>query len=564
MNNRLSNWETENSVIADNQNGFRKQRSTIDQISSLTSIIETRKLHNKDTFAAFIDFKKAYDSIDRGILFTKHSNLGISGLMYNALLSIYDNVRCAVRINGKLTEWFNVSCGLKQGCSLSSILFNLYINDLIIMINSLDIGIEIDGEKVGILAYADDVVFLAENEHELQLLMNELNIWCDNNKLEVNVSKSKIIHFRNQSKPVSTVEFRCGRKTLETVSQYVYLGLPLTEHLDYEKMAKQVANSASRALGLLITKFKMAGGFPFSTFTKLYNSTVLSVINYGASIWGSRRFTCVKAVQNRALRFFLGVGRYAPNAAVNGDSGWDSIYLTQWRCVMNQWCRIKRMDQSRLNRRIYQWSVNHGNFRSKNWAYRIKQLMDDCNTGDLFTTGSENINKSFIINRISEYLKTQDNQTWINDVTRLEARRGNGRNKLRTYKLFKTAYEEENYVKIIMQRNHRSAFAKFRMGIAPLRIETGRYERLKEEERTCFHCTDTVESEEHVLLVCPLYHQIREPWFAKLREHVPDFYTKTRQDKLICIFSCEIIPVIRLSAKICNDILSERRKQLYK
>ena len=145
LNNRLSNWETENSVIADNQNGFRKQRSTIDQISSLTSIIETRKLHNKDTFAAFIDFKKAYDSIDRGILFTKLSNLGISGLMYNALLSIYVNVRCAVRINGKLTEWFNVSCGLKQGCSLSSILFNLYINDLIIMINSLDIGIEIDG-----------------------------------------------------------------------------------------------------------------------------------------------------------------------------------------------------------------------------------------------------------------------------------------------------------------------------------------------------------------------------------------------------------------------------------
>ena len=82
LNNRLSNWETENSVIADNQNGFRKQRSTIDQISFLTSIIETRKLHNKDTFAAFIDFKKAYDSIDRGILFTKLSNLGISGLMY--------------------------------------------------------------------------------------------------------------------------------------------------------------------------------------------------------------------------------------------------------------------------------------------------------------------------------------------------------------------------------------------------------------------------------------------------------------------------------------------------
>ena len=64
-----------------------------------------------------------------------------------------------MRINGKLTEWFDVSCGLKQGCSLSSILFNLYIHE----INSLDIGIEIDTEKVCILANADDVVLLAEN-----------------------------------------------------------------------------------------------------------------------------------------------------------------------------------------------------------------------------------------------------------------------------------------------------------------------------------------------------------------------------------------------------------------
>ena len=88
--------------------------------------------------------------------------------MYKALLSIYDNVRCSVRINGKLTEWFDVNCDLKQGCSLSSMLFNLYIIDLIVNIDSLDIGIDIGGEKVGILAYADGVVLLAESENDLQ------------------------------------------------------------------------------------------------------------------------------------------------------------------------------------------------------------------------------------------------------------------------------------------------------------------------------------------------------------------------------------------------------------
>ena len=183
--------------------------------------------------------------------------------MYTALLALYDGVLCSVRINGKFTEWFNVNYGLKQGCSLSSILFNLYINDLIVKINSLDRGIDIDGEKIGILVYADDVVLIAENKEELQQMLKELNLCCENNKLEVNINKSKVIHFRNPSKQRTNRVFQCGQKPIETTSQYLYLGLLLTEHLEYDIMAKQVANSASRAQGLLITKFKVAWGYPF-------------------------------------------------------------------------------------------------------------------------------------------------------------------------------------------------------------------------------------------------------------------------------------------------------------
>ena len=65
-------------------------------------------------------------------------------------------------------EWFDVKCELKQGCSLSSVLFNLYIDGLIQGITDLNVGIEIDGQKIGILAYADDVVLLAETESDLR------------------------------------------------------------------------------------------------------------------------------------------------------------------------------------------------------------------------------------------------------------------------------------------------------------------------------------------------------------------------------------------------------------
>ena len=121
LNNRLIVWESENSIICEAQNGFRKGRSTVDHIVSLTSIIETRKLKRQSTFTAFIDFTKAYDSINRD----KLADLGLSGQIHQAIRSLYDNVKCCVRINGMKTEYFDVTCGLKQGCTLSTLLFNL-------------------------------------------------------------------------------------------------------------------------------------------------------------------------------------------------------------------------------------------------------------------------------------------------------------------------------------------------------------------------------------------------------------------------------------------------------
>ena len=68
-------------------------------------------------------------------------------------------------------------------------------------------------------------------------------------------------------------------------------------------MAKQEAKSASRALGLVISKYKAFGGLPFSTFSKLFDSIVWGTINYGTTIWGDREFCCINAVQNRTERF---------------------------------------------------------------------------------------------------------------------------------------------------------------------------------------------------------------------------------------------------------------------
>ena len=82
-----------------------------------------------------------------------------------------------------------------------------------------------------------------------------------------------------------------------------------------------VAQSASRALGLVIKKTKDYVGFLFGKFSKLYESTVSSVISYGAAIWGTSEYSCINEVKHRASRFFLAAGKSTSNAAVEGDMG---------------------------------------------------------------------------------------------------------------------------------------------------------------------------------------------------------------------------------------------------
>ena len=115
-----------------------------------------------------------------------------------------------------------------------------------------------------------------------------------------------------------------------------------------------MAKAGNRALGLIIAKDRAFGGLPFRTFTKLYDKMVWSVISYAAGIWGQKQYSCINAVQNRAQRYFLGVGRYIPNVAVHGDMGWYHPAVKQWKSVVNVWCRLEYMDPERLNAKVFQ------------------------------------------------------------------------------------------------------------------------------------------------------------------------------------------------------------------
>ena len=206
---------------------------------------------------------------------------------------------------------------------------------------------------MGIFLYADNLVIIAENEIDLQLMLDTLGLWCRNDKISVIVEKSKIFHFRTPSIQRSSYNFKCGDLALEITHQYNYLGLTLTEFLSYDIMASSVAKSSSRALGLVIHKSKQNGGFPFECFTKLYDALEWPIIEYGSSILGTCKRLCIEAVQNRACRYFMAVGRYTPNIAVQGDMGWVPTSVKIWKSLGSRWVRFRDMEENRLKKKEY-------------------------------------------------------------------------------------------------------------------------------------------------------------------------------------------------------------------
>lgn len=287
--------------------------------------------------------------------------------------------------------------------------------------------------------------------------------------------------------------------------------------------------------------------------------TVQPIINYGAGVWGTRDFSCINAVQNRACRFFMGVGKKTPNDAVQAEMGWTSPGQRRWLCVARTWFRLCNMSENRVTKRIFLWAHTRAQRNCKNWIFYVQKCFNELQMNHL-----SNINYSFDVKQsltdLAMVLEETNEIQWFNRLQRDTAQRGPGGNKLRTFRLFKSEWTTELYLEQVINKSNRSALAKFRCGVAPLRIETGRYgrNRIPVHQRTCTLCNSTnVEDESHVILKCPLYQDLRDELFDEAREHNIPFDTLSDIEKMKYLLSnCDIV---KSTARTLSKIL-ERRK----
>ncbi len=269
LNARLYSYLEAMDLLNDAQNGFRAGRSCEDHIHSLVSMIKAGSNAESETFCAYIDMQKAFDYLDRDLLLLKLPRLGIDGTFYFALKSTLFDTSACIRLNGNYSDYFETKYGVRQGDVNSPVCFAVFINDLLSDLRTNQKPSDII--LTNVLAYADDIVLISDDETDLQRLLDIVRLWCRKWKLLVNLDKTKIVHYRASRKAQTKYVFKWDDQNIEIVKGYKYLGVYLDEYLNFETHCNNISSSAGRALGKILSKFSVFRDIGHKTFSKLFN-----------------------------------------------------------------------------------------------------------------------------------------------------------------------------------------------------------------------------------------------------------------------------------------------------
>lgn len=245
-------------ILYENQAGFRKDYSTIDNIFSIHILFKLMKIKKKKLYCVFVDFEKAFDNVWRRALWFKLLYNNIRGGMYNIILNMYSQIKSRIVYENEFSPFFNCENGVRQGENLSAVLFSIYLNDLHDFLNSSNVqGLPTISEmfetklnvflKLFAILYADDYVLLTESSEELQKQLNYFYIYCRRWNLKMNIEKSKILVFC-RGRRIENVQLRYDNRLLEVVTDFNYLGVTLSRSGSFKTAIQKLSEKATKAM----------------------------------------------------------------------------------------------------------------------------------------------------------------------------------------------------------------------------------------------------------------------------------------------------------------------------
>ena len=508
---RLNKWCSDNSILCQEQGGFKQGFGTIDSIFTLNTIINKYTQRKGGRFyCAFVDFTKAFDLLNRNALWLKLQKLKVSSKMINMLKGVYKCVSAKILTCNSYTDSFEYKWGVKQGCILSPTLFNLYINDLPTFFkDKRTFQIPLKAHEVSLLLYADDLVLLSDSAIGLQRQLNWLQEYRDLWNLTVSEEKSKIMVFRNGGRSRNYEKWFYNGRRLETCTYFTYLGVSFSSVSSWSHNEKLRAAKGLRALGSIRTMMYKIPNINSRVLWKIFDTKIKPILHYGAEIWGYNEGSEIERVQIKMCKLILKINSRIPAIAARGELGRAPLKTNRLYLKVNYWLKLIGMSNERLTKDAYKLQLEWSDRNRKCWAFDMKYLLHSYGFGEVWRNQGVSDRKMFL-NLFKQRAFDVALQSWKSSVDEMD--------RLKLYRVYKRYHEVEDYIDKLGSF-HKSLIANFRCTGIPLKCVTGvYYEKIDYEVCFCDFCkSPLVENEFHFLLECDAYTHIR-------KKYIPSFY----------------------------------------
>ena len=518
INQRLTKYVNDYNIIGPEQAGFRKDYSTLDHILTFKLLLDFYLGQRKKLFCAFIDYRKAFDSVDRVNLWKKLLSNNINGKLFNVVFNMYKQAKSCVKLNGIKSSYFNCLAGVRQGENLSPLLFAIFLSDLEMFLYKKYDGLPELRESVYkllesddtvmylnifVLLYADDTIILAESKDQLQRALVGMKEYCDTWGLQINSTKTKVMVFSRgkiKNKPV----IYYGDQTLEVVFNYTYLGIVFNYNGSFNLAIKRLYDIGCRAMFEILKKGRIMC-LDIDTQLRLFDAMVIPIILYGCEIWGFSNLNLIEKLHLKFCKIILKVKRCTSSNMVYGELGRLPLSCIVKSRAVTFWNKIVVKDSPKLSTIIYKLmlALHKDELVKCNWMHFIESTLNELGIGYIWLNQCDSINYTWLKNIVTQTLSDQRKQEWNSDV--------NSSSSCINYRLFKNELCYEKYLNILSP-NLRIAYTRFRCrNISKLPVVYGSYMSIPLDQRKCEKCDkNAIGDEFHYILECDYYKEKRK------------------------------------------------------
>lgn len=384
-------------ILPETQFGFRPDRGTCEAIFSVRQLQEKSREQGRQLYLCFVDLEKAFDSVPREALWMVLKKLGCTEKFVRLLRLLHDDMQCCVIVDGEQSDFFPVTCGVKQGCVIAPTLFAIYFAVVVgEVLQSVSEGVRIrfrtDGGLFNLarlralskvshaliteIMYADDLCFLAESPDGLQKLMSALHQACCQFGLKISVKKTEVMTLDALGR--ETLVIKLGDDVLKQVDKFRYLGSAITSKCDLDAEINSRVGAAAAAFGKLCSKVFCSHDIKLPTKISVYMAIVLPNLLYSSETW------CLYRHQIRTLdRFHLKCLRKIMNIRWSdrvrntevlrrANVGGIEAYLMRRQL---RWCgHVSRMAEERVAKRIFYSELEEGKRKRGGQLLRYKDV----------------------------------------------------------------------------------------------------------------------------------------------------------------------------------------------